>query len=320
MALIFPNIGREVPFAHLKAFKVGSLTIGPLAIRWYALAYIAGIMLGWRYAVNLVKNVKLWGGRPATLTPLQIDDLVLWVTLGVILGGRIGYILFYMLPLAEGRAAMAHDPMVVFRVWEGGMSFHGGMLGVLIAMIGFAWTNKVDLFRLADIVVACEPIGQFFGRVANFVNGELWGRPTDLPWGMVFCNDTIRGDNGGGCPAGDIARHPSQLYEAALEGVAMFLILRWATHRWHWLRRRGAVSALFLIFYGLFRVVLETVRNPDAGLENLPLGLTVGELLSAPMVLAGALMLAWSLRQPLPPPEPDQNAGAGPQPTAHEPA
>ena len=154
MALIFPNIGREVPFTHLKAFKLGSLTIGPLAVRWYALAYIAGILLGWRYAVNLVRNAKLWGGRPATLTPLQIDDLVLWVTLGVILGGRIGYVLFYMLPLAEARAAMAHDPMVVFRVWEGGMSFHGGALGVLVAMVGFAWTNKIDLFRLADIVVA----------------------------------------------------------------------------------------------------------------------------------------------------------------------
>jgi len=314
MALIFPDIHREIftiPQIHL-----GSLAIGPLPIRWYALAYIAGILLGWRYAVRLVRTPRLWGGRAATLTPLQIDDLILWVTLGVILGGRIGYILFYMLPLTQTREALFADPLMAFRVWEGGMSFHGGMLGVLAAMLGFAWTNKTDVFRLADIVVACEPIGQFFGRLANFINGELWGRHTDLPWGMVFCNDTIMAENNGSCPAGLDPRHPSQLYEAALEGLAMFLILRWATHRWLWLRRRGAVTAMFLIFYGLFRIALETVRNPDEGLQNLPFGITVGEILSLPMVLAGALMLAWSLRQPLPPAEPDEGA----PPAAHEPA
>lgn len=313
MALTFPDIHREI--FQIPAFHIGSLAIGPLAIRWYALAYIAGILLGWRYAVRLVRNPRLWGGRTPTLNTLQIDDLILWVTLGVILGGRIGYILFYMLPLAGGRDQLMSDPLVVLRVWEGGMSFHGGMLGVLVAMLGFSWTNKVDVFRLADIVVACEPIGQFFGRVANFINGELWGRVTDAPWGMVFCNQTIMAENNGGCPAGTDPRHPSQLYEAALEGVALFLILRWATHRWLWLRRRGAVSALFLIFYGLFRIPIEMVRNPDAGLENLPLGVTVGELLSLPMVLAGALMLLWALRQPIPPAQPEAMA-----PAAHEPA
>ena len=316
MALNFPDIHREI--FSIPQFHLGALAIGPLPIRWYALAYIAGILLGWRYAVRLVRNPRLWGGRAATLTPLQIDDLILWVTLGVILGGRIGYILFYMLPLTGAREELLADPLVAFQVWKGGMSFHGGMLGVLVAMAGYAWTNKVDLFRLADIVVACEPIGQFFGRVANFINGELWGRVTDAPWGMVFCNQTIMDENGGVCPAGVQPRHPSQLYEAALEGLALFLILRWATHRWLWLRRRGAVTAMFLIFYGLFRIPVEMVRNPDPGLEHLPLGVTVGEMLSLPMVLAGALMLWWSLRQPLPPPEapPDEATGA----PAHGPA
>ncbi len=314
MAMTFPDIHREI--FSIPAFHIGSLAVGPLAIRWYALAYIAGILLGWRYAVRLVRNPRLWGGRAATLNPLQIDDLILWVTLGVILGGRIGYVLFYMLPLTTAREQLMADPLTVFRVWEGGMSFHGGMLGVLVAMLGFSWVNKVDLFRLADIVVACEPIGQFFGRVANFINGELWGRATDAPWGMVFCNRTIMADNEGVCPAGTDARHPSQLYEAALEGVVLFLILRWATHRWLWLRRRGAVSALFLIFYGLFRIPVEMVRNPDAGLANLAFGITVGEILSVPMVVAGGLMLLWSLRQPIPPADAETEV----PPAAHEPA
>jgi phosphatidylglycerol:prolipoprotein diacylglycerol transferase len=317
MALPFPDIPRTV-FPPVGPFDIGSFSVGPLAIRWYALAYIAGLLLAWRYASGMVRNPRLWGGRPPTMTPLQIDDLILWATLGVILGGRIGYVLFYMLPLADGRAAIAADPLVIFKVWQGGMSFHGGMLGVLVAMAGFSWRNKLSLFRVSDLVVACEPIGQFLGRVANFINGELWGRATDVPWAMVFCNATIKADNGGYCPAGDVPRHPSQLYEAGLEGLALFLILRWATHRAGWLQRNGAVSGLFLIGYGVFRTVLETVRNPDQGLDTLPYGLTMGMLLSVPMVLFGAWMIWRAFRTPLPPPE--QTTPQTPPKGAHEPA
>jgi phosphatidylglycerol:prolipoprotein diacylglycerol transferase len=317
MALPFPDM--PIGFPKMGPFQLGDWTVGPFQIRFYALAYIAGILLGWRYAVGLVRNGRLWGGRPATMTSLQIDDLIVWVTLGVILGGRIGYVLFYMLPLEAGRQAMAADWTVVFRVWEGGMSFHGGMLGVLIAMAGFCWRNKLSLLGVADIIVACEPIGQFFGRLANFINGELWGRQTDVPWAMVFCNETIRGQNGGTCPAGEAARHPSQLYEAGLEGLALFLILRWATHRAGWLQRHGAVSGLFLIGYGVFRTALETVRNPDQGLDQLPYGLTVGMMLSVPMVLGGAFLIWRALKQPLPPPA-DAAPPETPDAEAHEPA
>ncbi|HWA63513.1 MAG TPA: prolipoprotein diacylglyceryl transferase [Caulobacteraceae bacterium] len=310
MALTFPNIRPEV-FPPVGPFHIGSWTIGPLAIRWYALAYIAGILLGWRYATSMVRNAKLWGGRGPTLTVPQVDDLILWITLGVILGGRIGYILFYMLPLASGRELLMQDPLTVFKVWQGGMSFHGGAIGVLVAGVLFGRANKIDLMRLGDLVVACEPIGQFFGRVANFINGELWGRHTDLPWGMVFCNDTIMAANNGLCPAGTEPRHPSQLYEAGLEGIALFLILWWVTHRAGWLQRRGAVTGLFLVGYGVFRIVLETVRNPDPGLEHLPLGLTVGIMLSVPMVLLGAWLIVRGLKEP---------PAAAPSAGEHEPA
>jgi phosphatidylglycerol:prolipoprotein diacylglycerol transferase len=311
MALPFPDIPSAL--FTVPSFHLGSLSLGPFPIRWYALAYIAGILLGWRYAVGLVKNTKLWGGRPATLSPLQIDDLILWITLGVILGGRIGYILFYMLPLADQRHAIAEDPWLLLQVWKGGMSFHGGMLGVLVAVLAFARVNKVDALRVGDIVVAAQPIGQFFGRLANFINGELWGRQTDLPWGMEFCGKNIPTYSDGECVAGHVTRHPSQLYEAGLEGILLFLILRWATHRGSWLQRNGAVTGLFLVGYGVFRILLENVRNPDEGLDRLPLGLTMGIILSVPMVLIGAWLIWRGLRAPLPPPAADS-------PGAHEPA
>ena len=311
MALPFPDIPPDV--FTIPGFHLGSLSLGPFPIRWYALAYIAGILLGWRYAVALVRNARLWGGRPATLNAAQIDDLILWITLGVILGGRIGYVLFYMLPLAEQRQVLMDNPLEVFQVWHGGMSFHGGVIGVLVAVLAYARAQGKDAFRIGDIVVACEPIGQFFGRVANFINGELWGRPTSLPWGMEFCGRNIPAYPNGECIAGHVTRHPSQLYEAGLEGLALFLILRWATHRAGWLQRRGAVTGLFLVGYGAFRILLENVRMPDEGLQNLPLGLTVGIMLSVPMVLLGAWLIRRGLREPLPAPE-----SAAPE--THEPA
>ena len=298
-------------------FEVAGWAIGPLAIRWYALAYVAGILLGWRYGLMLVRNLRLWGPRGPIATPVQIDDLVLWITLGVIVGGRLGYVLFYMLPMAEGRAMVASDWLVIFRVWEGGMSFHGGLIGVALAIIGFSWANRIDILRLGDLVAPCAPIGLFFGRIANFINGELWGRETSMPWGVVFCNDRLREQGGGVCAAGEWPRHPSQLYEAALEGLVIFLVLRWATHRARWLRRRGALVGLFLLLYGVFRMLLEQVRHPDAGLDNLPFGLTMGLMLSLPMAVIGMFLLFLAMRQPV---EDDAPPAEPPTAKAHEPA
>jgi phosphatidylglycerol:prolipoprotein diacylglycerol transferase len=270
--------------------------IGPFAIRWYALAYVAGILLGWRYATGLLRNPRLWTRRPAPFTPEQMDDLILWIALGVIIGGRLGHVLFYT------PAMIWENPIGIVKVWEGGMSFHGGVIGVSIAMIGFAWRNGLDLLRMADVVSAAYPIGHFLGRIANFINGELWGRPApDVPWAMVFCNDQIR-ETYGYCPAGMVPRHPSQLYEAFFEGLVLFLILRWATHGAKLGNRRGVVVGIFLVFYGLFRIAIETVREPDAGMPNFPLGLTMGMILSIPMIFAGAFLIWRGMREPLPPP------------------
>ena len=306
MALQFPDFDPAA--VTIPAMHLGSLTLGPFPVRWYALAYIAGILLGWRYCVGLVKNPKLWGAGAPTTTPPKIDDLVLWVTLAVILGGRIGYILFYMLVDPDQRATLFAHPEEVFEIWKGGMSFHGAAIGVGLAVIAFARANRVAILGVTDLVAACEPIGQCFGRLANFVNGELWGRVTNLPWGMNFCNARLM--DGDHCPADvavngvwqHVARHPSQLYEAALEGVVLFLVLRFATHRLKWLQRPGAVTGLWLIGYGAIRIALENVRNPDIGMPDFPLGLTMGMILSIPMILVGAALIWWALRKAPPAP------------------
>jgi phosphatidylglycerol:prolipoprotein diacylglycerol transferase len=256
--------------------------IGPIAIRWYALAYVAGILLGWRYVAGLVKAERLWARRGPIATPLQIDDLILWITLGVIVGGRLGHVFFYTPQL------IWTDPIEILKTWKGGMSFHGGTLGVLIAVIAFARVNRLDMFRLGDLICAAAPIGLFFGRIANFINGELWGRVTTVPWGMVFPY------------AGPLPRHPSQLYEAALEGIVLFLVLRWATHGAKLLNRRGVVAGLFFLGYGLARVALENVRQPDEGMPNFPLGLTMGMILSLPMILGGAWLIWRGMAEPPP--------------------
>jgi phosphatidylglycerol---prolipoprotein diacylglyceryl transferase len=318
MALPFPDIPPQA--VEIPRIKLGGMAAGPFAIRWYALAYIAGILLGWRYAVGLVRNARIWGGSRPSATPLQIDDMVLWITLGIILGGRIGYILFYMLPLASGRAALAADPLEVVKLWHGGMSFHGGAIGVALALVFFARAQKLNLLGLADTAAPAVPIGLGFGRLANFINGELWGRVTDLPWGMVFCGRHIPTDEYGNCVAGLQPRHPSQLYEAFLEGLVLFLLLRLATHRLGWLRRPGAITGLFLACYGVFRIALERVRMPDAGLQNLPYGLTVGTLLSVPMVIVGVAMILWALRRPPAPALPAAADPEAPSPDVHEPA
>ena len=248
--------------------------LGPIAIRWYGIAYVAGILLGWRYMVSLTRKPVLWGSTEPTATALQIDDLILWITFGIIVGGRLGSAVFY------DANRMVSDPLQIFKIWQGGMSFHGGFIGVCVAVALFARNCKIDLLRLGDLVAAATPFGLLFGRIANFINGELWGRPTDVPWAIIFP------------AAGPEPRHPSQLYEAGLEGVLLFLILRIATHRFGWLQRRGGVAGLFMLGYGLIRVSLETVRQPDVGMPDFPFGLTMGMILSIPMILIGA-WLVW---------------------------
>jgi len=269
-----------VPFPNFDPVLVH---LGPIAIRWYALAYVAGILLGWRYAVRLARTLRLQAFRGPVATPTQIDDLILWITLGVIVGGRLGHVFFYTPSL------IWKDPVEILKTWHGGMSFHGGALGVLIAIIWFARHNRLDLLRLGDVAAAAAPIGLFFGRIANFINGELWGRPTDLPWGIVFP---------GADPA--VPRHPSQLYEAALEGLALFSLLAWAVWGRKWLNRRGVVMGLFIAGYGVARVSLENVREPDSYMPHFPLGLTMGMILSIPMILVGAWMVWRGLHEPVP--------------------
>jgi phosphatidylglycerol:prolipoprotein diacylglycerol transferase len=265
-----------VPFPH---FDPVLIHIGPIAIRWYALAYIAGILIGWRYGVRLARNLGLWRGAAPTANDQQIDDLVLWITLAILIGGRLGSVLFY------NTSILWTDPLMVFQPWLGGMSFHGAFIAVVGVIVWFSLRNKIDMLRLGDLVAPCVPFGLFFGRIANFINGELWGRPTNLPWGIIFPN------------AGPEPRHPSELYEAGLEGITLFLILRFATHYLKWLPRRAANTGLFITFYGLFRIALENVREPDRNMPSFPFGLTMGMMLSIPMVAVG-LYLLWLSRQP----------------------
>lgn len=267
LAIAFPNIDPVI------------FQLGPVAIRWYSLAYIVGIVLGWLYARRLVRNDRLWGGRIAPVTVADLDDFLLWATIGIVVGGRLGYVLFYDL------AIYLQDPLAIFATWRGGMSFHGGLIGTALAMVLFARRRGIPVWSLIDIVSAVVPIGLFFGRIANFINSELWGKTApDLPWGVVFPN------------AGPYPRHPSQLYEVALEGVVLWLILRVCTHRWLKLRRPRFVTGVFIAGYGVARILVEFFREPDRQLGYLFGGwLTMGMVLSLPMVLLG-IGLALSAR------------------------
>jgi len=258
------------------------IEIGPFAIRWYALAYIVGILIGWWYAKRLVSNPRLWGPAGAPMKPIDIDDLVVWATLGIIVGGRLGYVLFYDFGL------FLAQPWQILQVWNGGMSFHGGFLGTVVAMVLFARARKIPTWSLIDVVAPSVTFGLLFGRIANFINGELWGRPTDVAWAFIF-------PHADGQP-----RHPSQLYEAGLEGLVLFLVLRYFTHSQLRLRQPGFVSAIFAIGYGLARIFSEFFREPDIQIGYFSGGLTMGMLLSLPLVLAGIILLVVASRRPAP--------------------
>jgi len=237
-------------------------------IRWYGLAYMAGIILGWWYLAKLIEQP----GAP--MARRHADDLVFYATLGIILGGRLAYVIFY------DPVPMLRDPIQIVRLWDGGMSFHGGALGVVVAIWWLARRNALSMLRIVDYVACCGPFGLFFGRLANFVNGELWGRPTDVPWGIVFPNTVAPG-------LPDPARHPSQLYEAGLEGIVLFLILSFLFWRTQARYKPGLLLGVFLVGYGCARFFVEFFREPDAQLGILPWGLSMGQTLSAPMIVVG---------------------------------
>ncbi len=251
-----------------------AIEIGPIAIRWYALAYVVGILLSWRYMIRLIRR------SPAGIEVIHIDDLIVWGTLGIILGGRIGYTMFYK------PGYFIDHPLEILAMWRGGMSFHGGLLGVLIAIFLFARLRKISFVALGDIVVCAAPIGLFLGRVANFINGELFGRVSDAPWAMVFPH------------GGPLARHPSQLYEAALEGLVLFAILAWLAFGTRAMERPGLLGGVFFAGYGIARIVVELFREPDAHLGFLAAGTTMGQLLSLPLVLVGGWLIHRALRTP----------------------
>jgi phosphatidylglycerol:prolipoprotein diacylglycerol transferase len=265
-----------LPFPDIDPVLV---SIGPFAIRWYALAYIGGILLGWVYARWMIRNDALWAGRKAPMTVTDFDDFIVWVTLGIILGGRTGYVLFY------NPAYFAANPSEIFQLWNGGMSFHGGFAGCVLAVVLFAWRRKISILSLGDLTCAAGPIGLFLGRMANFINGELWGRTTDVAWSFVFPH------------AGPLPRHPSQLYEAALEGLVLFIVLALFV-RGGALKRPGLIIGIFAIGYALARSFCELFREPDAQLGFLWGGLTMGMLLSIPLLLAGIAFVVYALRKP----------------------
>ncbi|MGD1036635.1 MAG: prolipoprotein diacylglyceryl transferase [Roseiarcus sp.] len=249
---------------------------GPLAIRWYALAYIAGLIAGWALIRRIVADDRLWGGAPRP-SPDSIDDLLVYCAIGVIVGGRLGNVLFY-----DPRYYLSH-PIEILEVWEGGMAFHGGLIGAALGVALFARRYKTPLLSVFDLASLAAPIGVFLGRLANFIKPELWGRPTDVPWAIIF-------------PGSDgLPRHPSQIYEALLEGLAIFIVLSLAA-RAGALRRPGLISGAFGALYGAARIFCEFYRDPDPRLEDLGHGLTMGMVLSAPLIVIGLGLIAWSLR------------------------
>lgn len=246
------------------------ISLGPVKIHWYGIMYLVGIVLGWWLLKRRIHN-----GRYAAWNDEQLMDMIVAVALGVMIGGRIGSVLFYNFD------AFLADPLMLLRIWEGGMSFHGGLLGVLLALMWFARRTGHRFWELVDMIAPVVPIGLGAGRLGNFINAELWGKVTDVPWAMIYQGE---------------ARHPSQLYQFALEGVAMFVILYWFSRK---ARPVGQVAGLFAILYGVFRIAVEFVRLPDAHIGYLAWGwVTMGQVLSLPMIFVGVALIIWSRRHP----------------------
>jgi phosphatidylglycerol:prolipoprotein diacylglycerol transferase len=281
----FPDISPEI-------FSI-SILGSDLALRWYALAYIVGIVIGWRLVVMTVKSARLWPNKTPVMTAAQIEDMLTWIILGVLLGGRIGYVLFYQPDI------YLQNPLAILAIWEGGMAFHGGLLGVIVAAWIYTGRQNINRLSAADAIALGVPPGLLLGRFANFINAELWGRPTDLPWAVAFPGYAAQD-----CPnvIGLCTRHPSQLYEALLEGLVLLCLLLWLVWRRDGYKRPGLLSGTFFAGYGLARFVVEFVRQPDAQFisENNPLGLawhvtgyglTMGQLLSLPMIVLGLWLI-----------------------------
>ncbi len=283
-----------IPFPDI-APEIFSITLfdREFALRWYALAYIAGIIIGWRLAVMTVKSPRLWPNNTPVMTPAQIEDMLTWLILGVLLGGRLGYVVFYQ------PQVYLQDPLSILAIWNGGMAFHGGLLGVIIAAWAYTRSKGLNRFSVGDLIVLGVPPGLLLGRFANFINAELWGRPSEVPWAVAFPGQAAQY-----CPdiVGICARHPSQLYEAALEGVVLLILLLWMVWRRGAFRKPGLVCGTFLAGYGLARFVVEFVRQPDAQFisQGNPLGLalhvggyglTMGQILSLPMIGIGLWLI-----------------------------
>ncbi len=278
----FPNLSPEI-------FSI-SLFGTEFALRWYALAYIAGILIAWHLAARAVKRPALWPNETAPMTPRQVEDLMTWIILGVILGGRLGYVLFYQ------PSVYLENPAQILRIWEGGMAFHGGLLGVVVAAWLYARAQNIDKLQIADLVAHTVAPGLLLGRLANFVNAELWGRATDLPWGVAFPG---RAAQDCGQALGEVcARHPSQLYEAAMEGLILGALILWMVYRRNAFHAPGRILGTFLAGYGIARFIVEFFRQPDAQFisDGNPLGLawqiggyglTQGQALSVPMIALG---------------------------------
>ena len=285
-----------IPFPNIDPVAIH--IYGPIAIRWYALSYIAGVLVGWWFAIRMLRQKSLWtnppfGGKPPA-TEEAIGDLVVWATLGVILGGRLGWDLFYGVLLCSQSPDSAYchglpmefltNPIRLIAAWDGGMSFHGGAIGVVLAIWLFCRKRGLSFFMIGDLVCLVQPIGQFFGRIANFVNGELWGKPADVPWAMIFPRAPDR-----------LPRHPSQLYEAALEGILLFVVLQICLRVFRMHERPGLISAIFLASYGLLRFVVEFFREPDTQFLG---PISMGMALSIPVWLAAAILFWVAMRRP----------------------
>lgn len=270
-----------------------------LPIRWYALAYIVGIWFGYLLAKRTLARARLWRGETPPMSGEQLEEFLTWLIIGIILGGRIGYIIGY------GEGQFWDDPLSIFRIWEGGMAFHGGFLGVTVAGLLFCWKHKLSMIGVADVLALGTPLGLLLGRIANFINAELWGRPTDLPWGVIFPGRAAQD-----CPGveGLCARHPSQLYEAGLEGLLLGALLLWLAYRAHALHRPGLIAGVFIAGYGVSRFIVEFFRQADAQfmspknpmgyvMQFGDFGITRGQQLSLPMIAVGLVLIALAFRR-----------------------